>query len=267
MAYQYDPDDKFGFKDTLPEGHPEKIIRGIEFDDEFRKIALDSQESSDALDAEIEARISGDENLQQQINDILSSGGGGGTSLGEAPLDGKQYGRQNAGWTEIVGGGVGGGASTWDELAGKPTEFPPEAHDHIIDNVTGLQDALDDKADADHTHEIADVNGLQDALNDAGGGGSPVHIGDTAPADPVEGQQWFNTDNGTLYIYYNNNGNPEWVSASGESSSGAPAVHVSDTAPADPVEGQQWLNTDDGYLYVYYDNAGNPTWMAVERQS
>ena len=78
MAYQYDPDDKFGFKDTLPEGHPEKVIRGTEFDDEFRKIALSSQESSDALAAEIAARIAGDAHLQKQINDILLNGGGGG---------------------------------------------------------------------------------------------------------------------------------------------------------------------------------------------
>lgn len=54
----------------------------------------------------------------------------------------------------------------WDEIGGKPTEFPPEPHFHAISDVTGLQDALDDKTDLNHTHEIDDVNGLQDALND-----------------------------------------------------------------------------------------------------
>ena len=34
-----------------------------------------------------------------------------------------------------------------------------------IDDVEGLQAALDGKADTDHTHEIADVDGLQDALD------------------------------------------------------------------------------------------------------
>lgn len=54
---------------------------------------------------------------------------------------------------------TGGGASTWDELAGKPTEFPPEAHTHDAteidyDNTTsGLaadnaQDAIDEVAAA-----------------------------------------------------------------------------------------------------------------------
>lgn len=82
MAYQYDPDNKFGYKDTLPEGHPEKVIKGSEFDDEFNKISSSSQESSDALAQEIAARIAGDLKLQKQIDDILLNGGGGGDGGG-----------------------------------------------------------------------------------------------------------------------------------------------------------------------------------------
>jgi hypothetical protein len=37
-----------------------------------------------------------------------SSGGGGTGGIGEAPIDGTQYGRQDAGWTPITGGGGGG---------------------------------------------------------------------------------------------------------------------------------------------------------------
>ena len=84
MAYQYDPDDKFGYKDTLPEGHPEKVIKGSEFDDEFRKISSNSQEGSDALAQEIAARIAGDLKLQKQIDDILLNGGGDGGDGGGA---------------------------------------------------------------------------------------------------------------------------------------------------------------------------------------
>jgi len=53
----------------------------------------------------------------------------------------------------------------WDEIGGKPTEFPPEAHTHEIADVTGLQDALDDLSPDGHTHEIADINGLQTELD------------------------------------------------------------------------------------------------------
>jgi hypothetical protein len=77
MAFIYSPKDKFGYKDTLPEGHPEKVIKGSEFDDVFNNISADSQQSSDALAQEIAARIAGDLHLQNQINDILLNGGGG----------------------------------------------------------------------------------------------------------------------------------------------------------------------------------------------
>lgn len=77
MAFIYSPKDKFGYKDALPEGHPEKVIKGSEFDDVFNNISTDSQQSSDALAQEIAARIAGDVHLQNQINDILLNGGGG----------------------------------------------------------------------------------------------------------------------------------------------------------------------------------------------
>jgi hypothetical protein len=54
----------------------------------------------------------------------------------------------------------------WGEIGNKPTEFPPEAHTHVIDDVTGLQTALDGKSDDGHTHVIDDVTGLKDALDD-----------------------------------------------------------------------------------------------------
>jgi len=56
-------------------------------------------------------------------------------------------------------------AVTWDQVGGKPTEFPPSAHNHVIADVTGLQDALDDKPNNAHTHVIADITGLQAELD------------------------------------------------------------------------------------------------------
>jgi hypothetical protein len=71
-----------------------------------------------------------------------------------------------ASWEEFKSG-----ASTWEELAGKPSTFPPSAHAHPIGDVTGLQSALDGKQVAGsyaalvHTHGISDVTGLQAALD------------------------------------------------------------------------------------------------------
>jgi len=47
--------------------------------------------------------------------------------------------------------------------------------------------------------------------------GSSTHVGDTAPADPVEGQMWLNTDDGYLYVYYENAGNPTWMAVERQS--------------------------------------------------
>jgi hypothetical protein len=70
---------------------------------------------------------------------------------------------QGKGWTGIhFDSSV---TTNWDEIAGKPTEFPPEAHTHEIDDVNGLQDALDNLSADGHTHVIDDVDGLQDALD------------------------------------------------------------------------------------------------------
>lgn len=78
---------------------------------------------------------------------------------------------------------------SWGDITGKPSTFPPASHTHEIEDVNGLQSALDGKAaashthddryytesevdaalagkaDATHTHEISDVNGLQSALD------------------------------------------------------------------------------------------------------
>jgi hypothetical protein len=39
----------------------------------------------------------------------------------------------------------GGNAITWESLPGKPTTFPPQAHQHSITDVVGLQAAIDSK--------------------------------------------------------------------------------------------------------------------------
>lgn len=48
---------------------------------------------------------------------------------------------------------VSGGIPNWDDIEGKPSEFPPAAHTHEISQVTGLQDALD------NTGKVKSVNG------------------------------------------------------------------------------------------------------------
>lgn len=53
----------------------------------------------------------------------------------------------------------------WSGVTGKPSTFTPSAHTHTIANITGLQNALNGKANSSHTHSIDNVTGLQAALD------------------------------------------------------------------------------------------------------
>jgi hypothetical protein len=79
--------------------------------------------------------------------------------------------------------GGGGGIVYWADIQNKPATYPPESHTHAIEDVTGLQTALDDAGATEpvgwvdiqnkpttfpaeaHTHLIADVTDLQTELD------------------------------------------------------------------------------------------------------
>src|SRR5690606_27883414 len=54
---------------------------------------------------------------------------------------------------------------SWSDITGKTSTFPPASHTHEIEDVNGLQSALDGKAAASHTHSISQVSNLQSALD------------------------------------------------------------------------------------------------------
>lgn len=83
-------------------------------------------------------------------------------------------------------------------------------------------------------------------------------IDTTPPGSPVAGDMWWDSDDGKLFIYYNDGTSSQWVNASG------PSVAVQDTAPAG-YEGQLWLDSTDGSMYVYYTDPGgtNSQWIGA----
>ena len=83
-------------------------------------------------------------------------------------------------------------------------------------------------------------------------------IDTTPPGSPVAGDMWWDSDDGKLFIYYNDGTSSQWVNASG------PSVAVQDTAPAG-YEGQLWLDSTDGSMYVYYTDPGgaNAQWIGA----
>ena len=61
------------------------------------------------LEKEIAERKAADADLQKQIDELPADGGGG-------------------------------GVSSWNDLTDKPTEFPPESHEHQQSEIDGLED-------------------------------------------------------------------------------------------------------------------------------
>ena len=89
----------------------------------------------------------------------------------------------------------------------------------------------------------------QDALQ-------PVETSATAPASAVDGQMWWNTTDGQLYVYYDDGSSSQWVAASGG------AVSISNTAPSGH-NGQLWWNTDNGEMFIYYDDGDSQAWVSA----
>jgi hypothetical protein len=54
-----------------------------------------------------------------------------------------------------------------------------------------------------------------------GGGGSSVTVSDTAPASPSEGDLWWRSSEGQLYVYYNDGNTSQWVIANAFTGNGA----------------------------------------------
>ena len=101
-----------------------------------------------------------------------------------------------------------------------------------------------------------------DSWEPAGGGGGGVTISATAPAAPSAGDMWWDSDDGELYLYYNDGTSSQWVAAAG------PSVTVAATAPTG-YEGQLWLDSTDGSMYVYYTDpgGGSSSWIGAVSRS
>lgn len=95
----------------------------------------------------------------------------------------------------------------------------------------------------------------------AGGGGS-IEISATAPASPSAGDLWWDSDDGKMFIYYDDGTTSQWVDAAG------PSVAVQSTAPTG-YEGQLWLDSTDGSMYVYYTDpgGGSSSWIGAVSRS
>lgn len=59
----------------------------------------------------------------------------------------------------------------------------------------------------------------------AGGGGTSASIetSTTSPSNPIDGDLWFDTTDGTMYVYYDDGTSSQWVGISGATGATGPA--------------------------------------------
>lgn len=97
---------------------------------------------------------------------------------------------------------------------------------------------------------------VEDAENDAVYGrcnGDWVKVpivGNTLPQNPPPNSMWFNSADGSLYMWYDDGTSRQWVGVSG----GRSPLVVSPTPPANPLPDAIWCDSADMALYVFYQS-------------
>lgn len=98
-----------------------------------------------------------------------------------------------------------------------------------------------------------------------GGGGSGgsalVPTTDTPPDAPQDGQLWWESDTGDLFIWFDDGNSAQWVQVNGGSS--AVLIPTDDVPPDNPQDGQLWWRSNTGALYIWYDDGDSQQWVQV----
>ena len=89
------------------------------------------------------------------------------------------------------------------------------------------------------------------------------------PAERLEGTLWWNTEEGVLYVWFEDGDSEQWVIAVPQTDVDVPpGTVIGETPPSDPEVGQLWWNSSDdsGRLYVYYEDANSQQWVEASPQ-
>lgn len=127
----YRPKTNFRNKDAMERGDPYKRVRGSELQDEF-----------EAISRAVATQGSQIENIDNSVENIINNGGGGGPS----------------------------GPVAWDDVTGKPSTYPPEAHNHDGEYLKDFTE--EDPTVPDHVKSISEAD--IDGWNAASSGTAPV---------------------------------------------------------------------------------------------
>ena len=93
--------------------------------------------------------------------------------------------------------------------------------------------------------------------------GAKVITSDLPPMNPVQGDLWWNSSEGSLKVYFSDGDSNQWVDASpgGVITGGGASVTTSDVPPSNAADGDLWWKSDVGVLKIYYDDGNTQQWV------
>ena len=96
--------------------------------------------------------------------------------------------------------------------------------------------------------------------------GAKVITSDLPPMNPVQGDLWWDSSDGSLKVYFSDGDSNQWVDASHASpgaiiSGGGASVTTSDVPPSNAADGDLWWQSDVGVLKIYYDDGNTQQWV------
>ena len=93
--------------------------------------------------------------------------------------------------------------------------------------------------------------------------GAKVITSDLPPMNPVQGDLWWNSSEGSLKVYFSDGDSNQWVDASpgGVITGGGASVTTSDAPPSNAADGDLWWKSDVGVLKIYYDDGNTQQWV------
>jgi hypothetical protein len=91
----------------------------------------------------------------------------------------------------------------------------------------------------------------------------PTWRGDTPPVRAIEGDLWYDSTIGRLFILFRDaSGSVQWVDTNPQGAGGqGQGIYFGDLPPADPLAWAGWYDTTIGATFLWYDDGTSQQWV------